>query len=216
MDPVEKAEADSYEEEAPPNLMASVFAALRLVSIMATMVFVIAGAVLAYDFFFFIRGIITEPEIIVRQWQDAVLPLPETPASPESTSAQPGAQPAGPERDAPPNPVAPAASGESALAPSPDSPVSPGQEPGTTSPASTNASNGMDRGAAPGPARPVQTDPWLDLAEQALQMLETGQLNWLAGMAFLVLFCWLLVKVPVLMITTGSRIMVDLFRIGKD
>jgi hypothetical protein len=180
MEPVE-IEAAERPLEGARGFFATVFDALRMITILATMALVIAGAVLAYDVFFFVKEIIAQPQMTVRMWQDTVVPVQEaesasthtpppaaapalTPEAATPTEAAPLVTPAQPaQADAAPEPVPALPTEAPVAAESPAAPAVPVQ-------------------FSPSP-RPVQTDPWLDLAEQLLQMLETGNLSWLAGMA---------------------------------
>lgn len=182
---------------------------LRIVSVIAAMVFVAAGAFLAYDFFYFVRDVITKPEAVVASWQRTVVAF----ESPEPAGTPEGGVP----MSAPPTPI---------VTPDPlPTPVLPEEGAGgaeSAAPVLPSSPTESDAGGVtseperrPLAATPVQ-DPWLTFGERVLNHLETGDLGWVAGMAFLVALCWIMGKIPAVMLSTGTKVLVDLFKIGRS
>ena len=256
--------ADIPEVEAvenPDMLRGCFFAAigaLRAIAIIGAMVLTGAGAVLAYELFYFVKGIVQEPAGIVREWQAVVREEPEPAA--ESPVPKPGhrAANAATEPSAAPTAAAPTAAALPDAAPSepapaadstatanapgtpdPAAPETPGSA--TATPGGTTAENSAGTGTeapqaetlapvaaplepAPAAVRPMRTpivspaedNPWLDLARQLLDFVEAGTANWLLGLAFLVAFCWILGKIAFVLITAGTKLLVDLFKVGSD
>lgn len=58
--------------------------------------------------------------------------------------------------------------------------------------------------------------PLVDVATLLLDRLEVGEFSWLIGVGFLVIFCWLLLKIPVMLITTGTRLLLGLVNVSAD
>lgn len=224
----------------------ALFGILRAAAILAALAFVAAGGYLAYDLFSFFKQIVEEPSGIVREWQAVVQadgggsPAQSMPTAPDESPPAPPAPVA--EVIAPEAPVLPtvavapieasetpatgdeapaapegALPGEEATVPAPEG-VTP-QSPAGPSQADLggDVNEGRARGRIQRPFQPEQEEnPWVGLAGQALEALEAGSFNWFAGLALLVAFCWILGKIPALIITTGLRVLVDLFKVGSE
>lgn len=160
--------------------------------------FVLAGAggVLAWNFFFFVKDIVENPDVVLVKWQSAVTPPqklfdePEAPAIPPASS---------PEAPAASDPAAPPA-------------VAPPTDPAA---AQTPATALEDIPVAHTPPENDDTEQFLNFADSVLDRFEKGEFSWLAAMFFLVVFCWILGKIPGVMISLGSGLVTALLNHDK-
>jgi len=173
---------------------------LRIVSVIAAMVFIVVGAVLAYDFFYFVKEIVTQPEAIIRTWQDTVIVAHGAPPAVDSETIEPANAP-----------LTTVVTSEPVSEASEISPETPENDPFAGAAPPETISESTPRPVA---VRPDH-HPWLTFGERVLEHLETGDLGWIAGLALLVAFCWVMGKIPAIMLSTGTKVLVDLFKIGK-
>ena len=203
------------------NSLDSMLMAVRVVASVGAVIAIGIGVVMAIQLFGFIRGIIDNPETHIAQWQLAMdqsrmagTPLPVEDAPVESSGEAQNATPAA---------SVPATAAEAEDASS--APVPPAESVGdsTGSAVPNTASSGI-ADEAPGRAvsakAPLGPDPdvpaYIALADRVMDRLEGGQYSWLIGVGVLVVFCWLLVKVPVMLITLGTRLLVGLVNVSSD
>jgi hypothetical protein len=182
------------------DVFGNILKMIRVFAILCAIVFAGAGGTLAWHFFFFVKDIVQEPGPVVEQWQTAMAPkqqerfVPETPpVSP--TPAVPVVQPAPASPEAPAVPVDPAPP-EAVTVPVVPEPID----------------------EAPVPFTPTHNDDaelFLNFASSVLDRFEAGHFSWLVGMCFLAVFCWILGKVPGVMISVGAKVLVELLNYEK-
>lgn len=192
------------------DVFGAVFKLMRLLAIACALLFAGAGGLLAWNFFYFVTDIIREPGQTVQRWQTAMAPLaqqdlfapvaPVFKTTPEPLSSVPPTTPA-PETASSPNttPAAPTEAPTEATVP----PVAPEAVPIDAAPLPTYPQENQD------------TALWLNFANSVLDRFQAGHFSWLLGMGFLALFCWVLGKIPGVMITAGARVLVDLLNYEK-
>lgn len=176
------------------DIFGNVLKMIRVFAILCAIAFAGAGGMLAWHFFFFVKDIVQAPGAIVEQWQSAMAPktqelfVPETPPAPPAPEATPAA---------PALPPAPAAV-----------PVVP-EVPAV--PAIPEVPEPIDE--APVHFTPTYDDDaelFVNFANSVMDRFEAGHFSWLAGMCFLAVFCWILGKVPGVMISVGAKVLVEL------
>ncbi|MBX3180470.1 MAG: hypothetical protein KF886_24230 [Candidatus Hydrogenedentes bacterium] len=211
----------------------ALFGVLRAAAILAAIALAGAGLFIAYDVYLFLRHIVEEPQGIVREWQVVVQADRAPAAAPFEPIPEAAAPPAASMPEAPeaPDAPAPAEVGEA----SPDAPA-PASQPeevpdaaATTEPPSEpdaigeaadaedwREERGLRRPGLPAPRAPEPQVSWIALAERALDSLEAGNVNWLLGLALLVAFCWIIGKIPGMLVLAGTRLLVELFKSLRD
>jgi hypothetical protein len=185
---------------------------IRVFAILCAIVFTGAGGMLAWEFFFFVKGIVQAPGPIVEQWQTAMAPDQElfgttaAPFAPPTSAAVPApvATPV-PEAAIPDNPTPVSAAPEVPVPPNvPEVPTAPDAAP---------------TDEIPVPYPPARNDDdaelFLNFASSVLDRFEAGHFSWLVGMCFLAVFCWILGKVPGVMISVGAKVLVELLNADK-
>lgn len=213
----------------------ALFGLLRAVAILAAISLVGAGIFIAYDVYLFLRHIVEEPQGIVREWQVVVQadrapsatpfePVPEAAAPPAATTLE---APEAPDAPAPaeagePSPDAPAPAPQPEEVPDAAATTEPPSEPDAIGEAADadaedwREERGLRRPALPAPRAPEPQVSWTALAERALDSLEAGDVNWLLGLALLVAFCWIIGKIPGMLVLAGTRLLVELFKSLRD
>ena len=185
------------------DVFGNVLKMIRVFAILCAIGFTGAGGVLAWHFFFFVKDIVQAPGAIVEQWQTAMAPnqqelfVPETPQVP-ATPAVPEVPPAPATAEAPAVPVVPVvpATPEAATVPAVPDPIE----------------------EVPVQFTPTHNDDaelFLNFASSVLDRFEAGHFSWLVGMCFLAVFCWILGKVPGVMISVGAKVLVELLNYEK-
>lgn len=170
---------------------------IRLFAILCAIAFTGAGGMLAWHFFFFVKDIVQAPGAIVQQWQTAMAPMQHDLFGPEATPAPvaPPVVPAAPETSG--TPALPEVAADPQV---PEVPVVPVPD------------------EAPVHFTPTHNDDaelFLNFASSVLDRFEAGHFSWLAGMCFLAVFCWTLGKVPGVMISVGTKVLVELLNYEK-
>jgi len=212
---------------------------LRAVSIMAALGLSVTGAFLAYDLFYFVKIAVEDPQGLISDWQAVLhveedLPAPATTAEAKAPAPMPATAPT------------PAAAAASDTNPAPDSaPSSEADEPSESSTDTVPAGGETPAAEAPTSAEPlvaeapvpipgpnqqnhrrnrentppsyqVVRDPWVSLAMRVLDNLEKGDFRWVSGFLLLLVCCFILARIPLAMLSTGGKILVDLFKAGRN
>lgn len=55
---------------------------------------------------------------------------------------------------------------------------------------------------------------FIAFADRTMDRLELGEYSWLIGVGCLAIFCWLLVKIPVMLITLGTQLLLGLVNVS--
>lgn len=193
-----------------PDFFVVMVKMLRVFSILCALAFTGAGGVLAWSFFHFVKDIVQEPEQVVGKWQTAIAPAQQERFAPEAapvppTPAPPAAPTAPATSDTPTVPVVPEPIAEAPLTLAPD-PAPAGE---------TDHHVHRSESFSPAMSEDRNTELILNFANTVLDRFEAGHFSWLAGMCFLVIFCWILGKVPGVMISTGTSVLVALLKEDK-
>ena len=189
------------------DVFGNILKMIRVFAILCAIVFTGAGGMLAWEFFFFVKGIVQAPGPIVEQWQTAMAPEQELFGATAAPVAPPAVVPA------PATAPAPEAANPDAPTPvpaAPEVPVPPNV------PEATPATEPVDE--VPTPFNPADNDDaelFLNFASSVLDRFEAGHYSWLVGMCFLAVFCWILGKVPGVMISVGAKVLVELLNADK-
>lgn len=191
------------------DVFGNILKMIRVFAILCAIVFTGAGGMLAWEFFFFVKGIVQAPGPIVEQWQTAMAPEQEL----FGAAAAPVASPTSAAVPAPAAAPAPEAASPDAPTPVPAAPEVPVP---LNVPEATPAPEGVDE--VPAPSHPAHNDDaelFLNFASSVLDRFDAGHYSWLVGMCFLAVFCWILGKVPGVMISVGAKVLVELLNADK-
>ncbi len=191
------------------DVFGNILKMIRVFAILCAIVFTGAGGMLAWEFFFFVKDIVQAPGPIVEQWQTAMAPEQElfgAAASPFS-------------------PPAPTAAPVPAATPTPEAATPDAPTPAPAAPEVPVPLNVPEATPAPAPVDEVPTqfhpdhnddaELFLNFASSVLDRFEAGHYSWLVGMCFLAVFCWILGKVPGVMISVGAKVLVELLNADK-
>lgn len=194
-----------------PDLFVVMFKMLRLFTILCALAFAGAGGMLAWSFFHFVKDIVQEPGQVVGKWQAAMAPAQRERVAPAATpttatpTLPPVATPVDVATPVETTPPAPPAAREAAVTLAPDPAPADETDHHAHTSGSFNPAMREDR----------DTELILNFANTVLDRFEAGHFSWLAGMCFLVIFCWILGKVPGVMISTGTSVLVALLKEDK-
>lgn len=186
------------------DVFATVFKMIRVIAIVCALLFVGAGGVLAWNFFYFVQDIVLHPDAVVGKWQTALAPAqqalfaPDVPGVPPAPTLEATADPA-----TVPVPTAPVVAVLPTDPAAAEVPVVPEPAPVDTVPIAFTPSEDDD------------TKLFLDFANSVLNRFELGHFSWLVGMCFLAVFCWVLGKIPGVMISAGAKVLVELLNFEK-
>lgn len=187
------------ENEVPVfDIFGSILKMIRVFAILCALAFAGAGGMLAWHFFFFVKDIVQAPGVIVEQWQTAMAPDQQDLFAPEAAPVT-----------TPPVPAAAAAPDAPASPPAPAVPATPEAPAAPEVPATTEAPVHF------APTHDDDAELFLNFASSVLDRFEAGHFSWLVGMCFLAIFCWILGKVPGVMISVGAKVLVELLNYEK-
>ncbi len=184
--------SDSGNQEEIPgqSLLDSFLVSIRVIACGGALLAIIYGVILAIQLFGLFRGIVENPADIIASWQQAV------------AHAQPEI------------PVAVPTAGEEVPVP----------EVNEATDAVEGTTPSIDPSEAVAPAPPVaKASPQMDdrpdfiqFADHVLNRLELGQYSWLIALGILVTFCWLLVKIPGMLIMLGTQLLLGLVNVKTE
>jgi len=184
--------SDSGNQEEIPgqSLLDSFLVSIRVIACGGALLAIIYGVILAIQLFGLFRGIVENPAEIIASWQQAV------------AHAQPEI------------PVAVPTAGEEVPVP----------EVNEATDAVEGTTPSIDPSEAVAPAPPVaKASPQVDdrpdfiqFADHVLNRLELGQYSWLIALGILVTFCWLLVKIPGMLIMLGTQLLLGLVNVKTE
>ena len=178
------------QEEIPgQSLLDSFLVAIRVIACGGALLAIIYGVILAIQLFGLFRGIVENPAEIIASWQQAV-----EQAQPEIADPTPAATA---ETSAP-------TVGETADAGDGTTPAIAASEAVTPTPPIAKATPQED------------TPDFIRFADHVLNRLEMGQYSWLIALGVLVVFCWLLVKIPGMLITLGTQLLLGLVNVKTE
>ena len=195
----ESENATAVENMPGQGLLDSFLVAIRVVGSIGAVCAIVLGVVFAIQLFSFFRGIIDDPSTTIASWQIAM-----DQQRPRDVQAH-----------------------------VPDAGVPPTVQP-MVAPEPGDQQRVVDEGAVPRPvdidepqevpestrmAVPVSVEevpPMIILAERIMDRLETGSYSWLIGVGVLVVFCWLLLKIPIMLITLGTRLLLGLVNVSAE
>jgi len=190
------------------DLFGNLLKMIRVFAILCAIAFTGAGGMLAWQFFFFVKDIVQAPGLIVEQWQTAMAPAQQDLFGPEAAPVTPPVATAPPAPDAPATPPAPVADPAAPASPvalnAPEVPPAPDAAPTDEIPLAYPAAQHDD-----------DAELFLNFASSVLDRFEAGHFSWLVGMCFLAVFCWILGKVPGVMISVGAKVLVELLNADK-
>ncbi len=182
------------------DLFGNLLKMIRVFAILCAIAFTGAGGMLAWQFFFFVKDIVQAPGLIVEQWQTAMAPAQQELFGPEAAPVTPPAAAATPAPVAPATPPAPTADPAAPAAPAVPADAAPTGEIPIAYPAAQHDDD---------------AELFLNFASSVLDRFEAGHFSWLVGMCFLAVFCWILGKVPGVMISVGAKVLVELLNADK-
>lgn len=203
------------------DVFGSIFKLVRVVAVFCSLLLAGAGAVLAWNFYYFVTNIIEEPGQTVQKWQVAMAPvIQQSPIAPIAPAFTTTPTPVPPTAEAMAEPTSPSVAPVSLTAGTPpvDTPATPAHASSTevTDASEPEVLNVPD---AAGQVIPGQPDPdtklVLGFADSVLERFQAGHFSWLLGMCFLAVFCWILGKVPGVMISVGAKVLVELLNADK-
>ncbi len=184
--------SDSGNQEEIPgqSLLDSFLVSIRVIACGGALLAIIYGVILAIQLFGLFRGIVENPAEIIASWQQAV------------AHAQPEI------------PVSVPTAGEEVPVP----------EVNEVTDAVEGTTPSIDPSEAVAPAPPVaKASPQVDdrpdfiqFADHVLNRLELGQYSWLIALGILVTFCWLLVKIPGMLIMLGTQLLLGLVNVKTE
>jgi hypothetical protein len=216
-DHYETTEASSPEETPEESLLDRILTAIRIMTSVGAAGVIIIGVVMAVQLFSFFRGIIEEPTPTIAAWQQAMedgrarnIPLVAGDEAPtKKTGAEPPTDTPSPAATKDAEPIAPKAVGADAVAPK--STVTVDAAPIVPEAVEKTASGGVGTSPAKDSWKSDDTMPhFVAFADRVMERLELGDFSWLVGVGFLTAFCWLLVKIPAMLITLGTRLLLGL------
>ncbi len=183
---------DSGNQEEMPgqSMLDSVLVSIRVIACGGALLAIIYGVILAIQLFGLFRGIVENPAETIASWQQAVAQ-----AQPEITETLPATVvdtpvPTAPDSSEGVEETTPAIDPSEAIAPTP--PV-------------TKATPRVD-----------DSPDFIQFADHVLNRLEMGQYSWLIALGILVIFCWLLVKIPGMLITLGTQLLLGLVNVKTE
>lgn len=184
------ANAENTEKIPGQSVLDSFLVSIRVIACGGAVLAIIYGVVLAIQLFGLFRGIVENPAETIASWQQAVAQ-----AQPEIAETLPDTAVDTPV-PSPPETVEPAEAATPSIEPS---------EAIAPAPAVAKATPQVDD-------RP----DFIQLADHVLNRLELGQYSWLIALGILVVFCWLLVKIPGMLITLGTQLLLGLVNVKTD
>jgi hypothetical protein len=197
------------EKVAELSVLDSILVAVRVIGSVGAGAVIVIGVVLAIQLFSLIQEIIKAPEPILQGWQQAMAHEVKEMHLDDGQGAARMVE----------------------EAPAKNSDVTDDSEPDAPAVVdTTNEEEQLEDGKADSPnesaederrrKRPTIVDEeipaYIGIVDRILEQLENGEFGWLAGMAMLALFCWFLVKIPTMLITLGSRLLLGLVNVGSD
>lgn len=182
--------SENQEEIPGQSLLDSFLVSMRVIACGGALLAIVYGVILAIQLFGLFRGIVEDPAEIIASWQQAVAH-----AQPEASVSAPTA-------------------GEEVPAPATEEAIDDveGRTPS------------IDPSEAVAPTPPVaKASPQVDnrpefiqFADHVLNRLELGQYSWLIALGILVIFCWLLVKIPGMLIMLGTQLLLGLVNVKTE
>lgn len=179
------------------GLLDSILVSIRVISSIGAVVAITLGIVLAVQLFSFFRGLIDAPETVIASWQQAI------------DSGRPTVSVAAPDINRPEDAGSPVTESPAPLGDA----VTPDALMASTSPP---ASEAVDQRPVSPATTAEDLPPYVALADRIMERLEVGEFSWLIGVGVLVCFCWLLLKIPVLLITAGTRLLLGLVNVSAE
>lgn len=192
------------------DVFGNILKMIRVFAILCAIVFTGAGGMLAWEFFFFVKGIVQAPGPIVEQWQTAMAPEQELFGATAAPVAPPAVVPAPAATLAPDAPEATSPDTPTPVPAAPEVPVPLNVPEATPEPKPVDEDPTQFH-----PARNDDAELFLNFASSVLDRFDAGHYSWLVGMCFLAVFCWILGKVPGVMISVGAKVLVELLNADK-
>lgn len=194
------------------DVFGSIFKLIRVVAVFCSLLLAGAGAVLAWNFYYFVTDIIKEPGQTVQKWQTAMAPvIQQSPIAPLA-----------PAFNTTPTPVPPSEGATTVSSPAEPPSADADATPAPVAPSEVNVAGAPEVLNVPdtgGQMMPGQPDPdtklVLGFADSVLDRFQAGHFSWLLGMGFLAFFCWVLGKVPGVMLFAGTRVLLELLNSEK-